>query len=90
MTSLLGRFSKPMATLVMPLLGAMAGFGVHRQGVLLARAVSGAALGFGYFVAENLALAFGALGVVPAIIGAFFPLALFMVVGFTIILAMEN
>ncbi len=90
MTSLLGRFSKPMATLVMPLLGAIAGFGVHRQGVLLARAVAGAALGFGYFVAENLALAFGALGVVPAIIGAFFPLALFMVVGFTIILAMEN
>ncbi len=90
MTSFLGRFSKPMATLVMPLLGAMAGFGVHRQGVLLARAVSGAALGFGYFVVENLALAFGSLGVVPAIIGAFFPLAIFMVVGFSIILAMEN
>ncbi len=90
MTQLLSRFSKPMATLVMPLLGAIAGFGVHRQGVLLARAVSGAALGFGYFVAENLALALGALGVVPAIIGAFFPLAIFMVVGFSIILAMEN
>ena len=90
MTSLLGRFSKPMATLVMPLLGAIAGFGVHRQGVLLVRAVAGAALGFGYFVVENLALAFGALGVVPAIIGAFLPLALFMVVGFSIILAMEN
>ncbi|WP_425410600.1 LPS export ABC transporter permease LptG [Hyphococcus sp.] len=90
MTALLSRFSKPMATLVMPLLGAIAGFGVHRQGVMLARAVSGAALGFTYFVAENLALALGALGVVPAIIGAFFPLALFMVVGFSIILAMEN
>lgn len=90
MTALLSRFSKPMATLVMPLLGAIAGFGVHRQGVLLARAVTGAALGFGYFVAENLALAFGSLGVVPAIIGAFFPLAIFMVVGFSIILAMEN
>lgn len=90
MTSLLSRFSKPMATLVMPLLGAIAGFGVHRQGVLLVRAVTGAALGFTYFVAENLALALGALGVVPAIIGAFFPLALFMVVGFSIILAMEN
>jgi lipopolysaccharide export system permease protein len=90
MTQLLSRFSKPMATLVMPLLGAIAGFGVHRQGVLLARAVTGAALGFGYFVAENLALALGALGVVPAIIGAFFPLAIFMVVGFSIILAMEN
>lgn len=90
MTQLLSRFSKPMAALVMPLLGAIAGFGVHRQGVLLARAVSGAALGFAYFVAENLALAFGALGVVPAIIGAFFPLAIFMVVGFSIILSMEN
>jgi lipopolysaccharide export system permease protein len=90
MTSLLSRFSKPMATLVMPLLGAIAGFGVHRQGILLARAVAGAALGFTYFVSENLALAFGSLGVVPAIIGAFFPLALFMVVGFSILLAMEN
>lgn len=90
MTSLLSRFSKPMATLVMPLLGAIAGFGVHRQGVLLARAVSGAGLGFGYFVIENLALAFGKLGVAPAIIGAFFPFALFMVVGFAILLAMEN
>ncbi len=90
MTALLGRFSKPMATLVMPLLGAIAGFGIHRQGVMLVRAVTGAALGFTYFVAENLALALGALGVVPAIIGAFFPLALFMVVGFSIILAMEN
>lgn len=90
MTSLLSRFSKPMATLLMPLLGAIAGFGVHRQGVLLARAVSGSALGFTYFIAENLALALGKLGVVPAFIGAFFPFALFMVVGFSILLAMEN
>lgn len=90
MTSLLSRFSKPMATLVMPLLGAIAGFGVHRQGVLLARAVSGSALGFTYFVAENLALALGKLGAMPAIIAAFFPFALFMVVGFTILLTMEN
>lgn len=90
MTSLLSRFSKPMATLVMPLLGAIAGFGVHRQGVLLARAVTGSALGFTYFIAENLALAFGKLGVLPAIIGAFAPFALFMVLGFSILLAMEN
>ena len=90
MTSFLSRFTKPMATLVMPLLGAIAGFGVHRQGVLLARAVMGAALGFTYFVAENLSLALGKLGVIPAIIGAGFPLALFMVVGFSILLAMEN
>ncbi|MEM9013630.1 MAG: LPS export ABC transporter permease LptG [Pseudomonadota bacterium] len=90
MTSFLSRFSKPMATLVMPLLGAIAGFGVHRQGVLLVRAVTGSALGFTYFVAENLALALGKLGVLPAVIGAFFPFALFLIVGFAILLNMEN
>jgi len=90
MTAFLSRFSKPMATLVMPLLGAIAGFGVHRQGVLLVRAIAGSVIGFAYFVAENLSLALGKLGVIPAIIGAFFPFALFMVVGFAILLAMEN
>lgn len=89
-TSLLSRFSKPAATLVMPLLGAIAGFGVTRQGNQLARAALGGALGFSYFVAENLMLALGKLGVAPAFIGAFFPFALFLVVGFSIILAMEN
>ncbi len=90
MTSLLSRISKPLATLVMPLLGAIAGFGVHRQGVLLARAVSGSALGFTYFVAENFGLALGKLGALPAIIAAFSPFAFFMVVGFSILLTMEN
>ena len=89
-TSLLARFSKPLSTLVMPLLGAIAGFGVARQGAQLARAAVGAALGFGYFVFENLALALGKLGVIPAMLGAFFPFALFMVVGFAILLTMEN
>lgn len=88
-TSFLGRFSRPMATLAMPLLGAIAGFGVTRQGNQLARAATGGALGFSYFVAENLMLALGKLGVAPAVLGAFFPFALFMVVGFAIILAME-
>lgn len=89
-TSLLSRFSKPMATLIMPLLGAIAGFGVSRQGNQLARASTGAALGFLYFVAENLMLAIGKLGAVPPMLGAFFPFALFLVVGFAILLAMEN
>lgn len=89
-TSLLSRFSKPMATLIMPLLGAIAGFGVSRQGNQLVRATGGAALGFLYFVAENLMLAIGKLGAVPPMLGAFFPFALFLVVGFAILLAMEN
>lgn len=90
MTSLLGRFSKPMSTLLMPLLGAIAGFGVSRQGNQLVRATGGAALGFAYFVAENLMLAVGKLGVVPPALGAFFPFALFLVLGFAILLAMES
>ena len=89
-TSLLGRFSKPLSTLIMPLLGAIAGYGVTRSGVQLMRAVSGASLGFGYFVIENLMLALGKLGAVPAVLGAFFPFALFLIVGFSILLAMEN
>ena len=90
MTSLLARVAQPMATLVMPLLGALAGFGIHRQGVLLARAVLGSALGFTYFVAENLTLALGKLGILPSFVGAFFTFALFMVVGFSILLQQES
>ncbi|MEL7490593.1 MAG: LPS export ABC transporter permease LptG [Pseudomonadota bacterium] len=89
-TSFLARFSKPLSTLVMPLLGAIAGFGVARQGAQLTRAAIGASLGFGYFVFENMALALGKLGVLPAMVGAFFPFALFMVVGFAILLTMET
>lgn len=88
-TSLLSRFSRPLATLVMPLLGAVAGFGVSRQGNQLARAAVGGGLGFSYFVAENLMLALGKLGVAPALVGAFFPFMVYLVVGFAIILAME-
>lgn len=90
MTSFLARFSKPAAILVMPLLGAIAGFGVRRQGAQLQRAVIGSGLGFSYFVAENMMLALGKLGAAPAMLGAFFPFALFMVVGFAILLAMEH
>lgn len=89
-TSFLGRFSRPASTLVMPLLGAIAGFGIRRQRNLLQRAVLGSTLGFSYFVGENMMLALGKLGVAPAMIGAFFPFALFMVVGFSILLAMES
>lgn len=89
-TSLLSRFSRPLATLIMPLLGAIAGFGVSRQGNQLMRAAIGGLLGFSYFVAENLMLAIGKLGAVPPMLGAFFPFALFLIVGFAILLAMEN
>ncbi len=90
MTSLFARFSKPLSTLIMPLLGAIAGYGVMRSGAQLLRAAMGAALGFGYFVAENLLIALGKLGAIPPVIGAFFPLAIFTIFGVVILLAMEN
>ena len=68
----------------------IAGFGVSRQGNQLVRASVGASLGFVYFVAENLMLAVGKLGVVPPMLGAFFPFAIFLVVGFAILLTMES
>ncbi len=89
MTSFLSRFSRPLSTLVMPLLGALAGFGVARQGAQLARAALGACLGFAYFVIENLMLALGKLGAAPAAVGAFFPFVLFLIIGVAILLTME-
>jgi lipopolysaccharide export system permease protein len=89
-TSFLSRFSKPMSTLVMPLLGAIAGFGVSRSGSQLVRAAAGASLGFAYFVAENLMIALGKLGAVPAVFGAFFAFAFFVLVGVAILLTMED
>ncbi|MBI1391389.1 MAG: LPS export ABC transporter permease LptG [Alphaproteobacteria bacterium] len=90
MTSLYSRLSKPLATLLMPLLGAIAGYGVMRSGAQLMRAATGAAIGFAYFVSENLMLALGKLGAVPPIFGAFFPLAIFLIVGIALLVAMEN
>lgn len=90
LTAMISRFSRPLATLVMPLLGAVAGFGVGRQGAQLLRASVGASLGFGYFVIENMMLAIGKLGAVPAFLAAFFPLILFLVVGYSLVLLMEN
>ena len=89
-TSFLSRFSRPMSTLVMPLLGAIAGFGVARSGSQLVRAAAGATIGFAYFVAENLMIALGKLGAVPAVFGSFFAFAIFMLVGFAILLTMED
>ncbi|MEM1397725.1 MAG: LPS export ABC transporter permease LptG [Pseudomonadota bacterium] len=90
MTSLLARISKPLSTLLMPLLGAIAGYGVARAGTQLIRAAAGATIGFAYFITENLFVALGKLGTVPAFIGAFFPLALFLLLGIAILSTVDN
>ena len=64
--SLWHKLSAPMSAMLMPLLGAVAAFGIARSGKLFVRAVIGMALGFAYFVADNFSMAMGDLGL-PAL-----------------------
>ena len=74
----------------MPLLGAVAAFGLARSGALFFRAVTGMALGFAYFVADNFALAMGNLGAYPPLIAAWAPLLLFFVIGEAVLVKTEE
>ncbi|MBW0145715.1 LPS export ABC transporter permease LptG [Sphingomicrobium clamense] len=80
----------PLSTLLMPLLAAIAAFGLARSGQVLLRAVIGMALGFAYFVADNFALAMGNAGVYPPILAAWGPFLLFFLVGETILIRSEE
>jgi lipopolysaccharide export system permease protein len=84
------KISGPLAALLMPLLGAVAGFGLARSGHLFARAVIGMALGFAYFVVENAALAMGSFGGYPPLIAAWAPFLLFFLLGETVLIRTEE
>lgn len=71
---ILHRFAAPAASIALPLLGAIVGFALPRRGDLLARLVVGLALGFGYFVADNLMISLGKMGAMPAFLAAWGPL----------------
>ncbi len=74
----------------MPLLGAIAGFGIHRAGSLLLRVVTGMALGFTFFVADNFMIAMGEFGVAPPFLAATAPFLLFLTVGMAVIFYTEE
>ena len=84
------KISGPLSTLLMPLLGAVAGFGLARSGHLLARAVIGMALGFAFFVVDNAALAMGSFGGYPPLLAAWAPFVLFFLVGETVLIRTEE
>jgi lipopolysaccharide export system permease protein len=84
------KISGPLAAMLMPLLGAVAAFGLARSGQLLVRAVAGMALGFAYFVIDNAALAVGNFGGYPPLIAAWAPFFLFLFVGETVLLKTEE
>jgi lipopolysaccharide export system permease protein len=84
------KISGPLSALLMPLLGAVAAFGLARSGALFLRAVIGMALGFAYFVADNFALAMGNLGAYPPFVAAWAPFALFLLIGETVLFRTEE
>ena len=84
------KISGPMSTVLMPLLAAVAAFGVARSGKLFVRAVIGMALGFAYFVVENAALAMGSFGGYPPLLAAWSPFVLFFLLGETVLIRTEE
>jgi lipopolysaccharide export system permease protein len=88
--SLWHKLSGPLSSVLMPLLGAVAAFGLARSGRLFLRAVIGMALGFTYFVADNFALAMGNLGAYPPFLAAWAPFLLFLLIGEAVLVRTEE
>jgi len=84
------KLSGPLSAVLMPLLAAVAAFGLARSGRLFIRAVIGMALGFAYFVADNFALAMGNLGAYPPFLAAWAPFLLFLLIGETVLIRTEE
>jgi lipopolysaccharide export system permease protein len=84
------KISGPLSTLLMPLLAAIAAFGLARSGQVLLRAVTGMALGFAYFVVDNFSLAMGNAGTYPPLVAAWAPFLLFLLIGETVLVRTEE
>jgi lipopolysaccharide export system permease protein len=84
------KIAGPLSTLLMPLLAAIAAFGLARSGQVLMRAVIGMALGFTYFVVDNFSLAMGNAGTYPPLVAAWAPFFLFLLIGETVLIRTEE
>jgi lipopolysaccharide export system permease protein len=84
------KISGPLSTLLMPILAAVAAFGLARSGQVLLRACLGMALGFAYFVADNFSLAMGNAGAYPPVVAAWAPFLLFLLIGETVLVQTEE
>jgi lipopolysaccharide export system permease protein len=84
------KIASPLSTVLMPLLAAVAAFGLARSGQVMVRAVIGMALGFAYFVVDNFSLAMGNAGTYPPLIAAWAPFVLFFLIGETVLIRTEE
>lgn len=84
------KIAGPLSAVLMPLLGAVAAFGLARSGKLFIRAVIGLALGFAFFVADNFAMAMADFGTYPPWAAAWAPFLLFLLVGESVLVRTEE
>lgn len=84
------KIASPLSTVLMPLLAAVAAFGLARSGQVMVRAVIGMALGFAYFVVDNFSLAMGNAGTYPPMVAAWAPFILFLLIGETVLIRTEE
>ena len=84
------KISGPLSAVLMPLLGAVAAFGLARSGQLFVRAIIAMGLGFAYFVVDNAALAMGSFGGYPPLLAAWAPFFLFLMIGETVLVRTEE
>ena len=90
MTNLLHKMIGPMSAMLMPILGAIAAFGVSRGGTIFLRLVIGMALGFAFFIADNFMLAMGQFGVASPFLASTTPFILFLSIGYAVIFHTEE
>ncbi|MDA5193645.1 LPS export ABC transporter permease LptG [Govanella unica] len=88
--SLYHKLAAPAATLLMPLLAALAAFGVVRSGMMFIRIAIAMAFGFSYFIVDNLLLAMGQFGRMPPMIAAWAPFLLFLAAGLMVVVYTED
>lgn len=84
------KISGPLAAALMPLLGAVAAFGLARSGKLFIRAIIGLALGFAFFVADNFGMAMADFGTYPPWAAAWAPFLLFFMLGEAVLFRTEE
>lgn len=84
------KISGPLSAILMPLLGAVAAFGLVRSGRLFVRFVIGMFLGFAFFVADNFMVAMGGFGTVPPLLAAWAAFLLFFLIGEAVLFRTEE
>ncbi len=88
--ALMHKLSGPLSAMLMPIVGAVAAFGLARSGKLFIRSVIGMALGFTYFVADNFMVAMGQFGAAPPWLAAWAPFLLFYLIGEAVLFRTEE